>query len=129
MPAFDGVFSNAQMDALANHVLSLSGNGGSNAVGAQIYTDNCAICHGPSGGGDRLQGAPRLSDAIWLYGSTGADIKQQVRAPRHGMMPNWEGRLDPVTIKMLAAYVHSLGGGEDFVEAGPVPATEADEQP
>ena len=27
-------------------------------------------------------------------------------------MPSWGGRLDPVTIKMLAAYVHSLGGGE-----------------
>jgi cytochrome c oxidase cbb3-type subunit 3 len=27
-------------------------------------------------------------------------------------MPRWNNRLDPVTIKMLAAYVHSLGGGE-----------------
>jgi len=32
-------------------------------------------------------------------------------------MPAWNGRLDPVTIKMLAVYVHSLGGGEDFVAA------------
>jgi cytochrome c oxidase cbb3-type subunit 3 len=32
-------------------------------------------------------------------------------------MPAWGGKLDPVTIKMLAAYVHSLGGGEDFVAA------------
>jgi hypothetical protein len=29
---------------------------------------------------------------------------------------------------MLAAYVHSLGGGEDFVEAAPVVAR-ADAQP
>jgi cytochrome c oxidase cbb3-type subunit III len=27
-------------------------------------------------------------------------------------MPRWNNRLDPVTIRMLAAYVHSLGGGE-----------------
>ena len=34
------------------------------------------------------------------------------------MMPSWSERLDPVTVKMLAAYVHSLGGGEDMpVEA------------
>ena len=33
-------------------------------------------------------------------------------------MPHWEGRLPRVTIKMLAAYVHSLGGGE----ANPAPA-------
>jgi cytochrome c oxidase cbb3-type subunit 3 len=34
-------------------------------------------------------------------------------------MPAWDKRLDPVTIKMLALYVHSLGGGEDFA---PTPA-------
>jgi cytochrome c oxidase cbb3-type subunit 3 len=27
-------------------------------------------------------------------------------------MPGWSTRLDPVTIKMLAAYVHSRGGGQ-----------------
>jgi cytochrome c oxidase cbb3-type subunit 3 len=32
-------------------------------------------------------------------------------------MPRWGNRLDPVTIRMLAAYVHSLGGGE----ANPAP--------
>ena len=51
----------------------------------------------------------------------------QVTNPRHGTMPAWGHRLDPVTIKMLAAYVHSLGGGEDFVEAAP--AAQADAQP
>ena len=40
-------------------------------------------------------------------------------------MPAWNGRLDAVTIRMLAAYVHSLGGGEDFAAqsaAVPTPA-------
>ena len=27
-------------------------------------------------------------------------------------MPAWGGRLDDTTIKALAVYVHSLGGGE-----------------
>jgi cytochrome c oxidase cbb3-type subunit 3 len=31
---------------------------------------------------------------------------------RAGMMPAWVDRLDPVTVKQLAVYVHSLGGGE-----------------
>ncbi|PZP18816.1 MAG: cytochrome C oxidase Cbb3, partial [Sphingomonas hengshuiensis] len=31
---------------------------------------------------------------------------------RYGIMPAWNTRLDPVTIKMLAVYVHTLGGGE-----------------
>jgi hypothetical protein len=44
-------------------------------------------------------------------------------------MPAWAGRLDPVTIKMLAAYVHSLGGGENFVEVAEDPAVEVDAAP
>jgi hypothetical protein len=38
--------------------------------------------------------------------------KQTVRYSRQGVMPRWGDKLDPATIKMLAAYVHSLGGGE-----------------
>ncbi|MDH3596415.1 MAG: cytochrome C oxidase Cbb3, partial [Rhodospirillales bacterium] len=36
----------------------------------------------------------------------------QIAKPRHGVMPAWAGRLDDTTIKMLAVYVHALGGGE-----------------
>jgi len=39
-------------------------------------------------------------------------------------MPRWNDKLDSVTIKMLAAYVHSLGGGEATpAAAAPAPAT------
>ncbi|MGQ7829665.1 cytochrome-c oxidase, cbb3-type subunit III [Altererythrobacter sp. Z27] len=129
MPAFAGMFSDAQVNGLVGHVLSLSGQGQSNAAGAQLYADNCLACHGPAGGGDRAFGAPALNDAIWLYGSTASDIRSQVLNPRHGVMPAWQGRLDPVTIKMLAAYVHSLGGGEATPEAAAGPAAEGNEQP
>jgi len=129
MPAFAGMFTDAQVNGLVGHVLSLSGQGQSNAAGAQLYADNCLACHGPDGGGDRAFGAPALNDAIWLYGSTASDVRSQVLNPRHGVMPAWQGRLDPVTIKMLAAYVHSLGGGEATPEAAAGPAAEGDEQP
>ena len=129
MPPFAGAFSTPQLDGLVSHVLSLSGKSEPSPAGAAIYADNCAACHGPSGEGDRAQGAPRLNDAIWLRGSSRAAIKQQILQPRMGVMPHWQGRLDPVTIKMLAAYVHSLGGGEDFVEVAADPEVEVDEQP
>ena len=129
MPSFEGAMEPAQMEALVSHVLSLSGKAEDDALGAQIYADNCAACHGPGGEGSREFGAPRLNDAIWLRGSEREDIRRQVLNPRLGVMPHWEGRLDPVTIKMLAAYVHSLGGGEDFVEVAEDPAVEVDEQP
>ncbi|MCB2062991.1 MAG: cytochrome-c oxidase, cbb3-type subunit III [Novosphingobium sp.] len=129
MPGFAGAWDAAQLGAVTDHVLSFSGKAKSSAVGAQLYADNCITCHGDAGQGDRAQGAPALNDAIWLYGSSRADIERQILKPRMGMMPAWGDRLDPVTIRMLAAYVHSLGGGEDFVEAAEQPAATPDEQP
>jgi cytochrome c oxidase cbb3-type subunit III len=126
MPAFGaGILTAAQIDQVASHVLSLSGKARDNAAGAQLFAQNCAVCHGPNGAGNRTVGAPNLADAIWLYGDKREDIAAQVGNPHHGAMPAWGGRLDPVTIKMLAAYVHSLGGGEDFVEAAPAAKTDA----
>ena len=55
---------------------------------------------------------PALADAIWQYGGIKEEIVAQIHSPRHGVMPAWAGRLEPQTIKILAAYVHSLGGGQ-----------------
>lgn len=135
MPAFgrDGILTAQQIGQVTQYVLSLSGKAKPNAAGAQIFADNCASCHGPEGKGMRQFGAPNLADAIWFYGGSAAAITKQVTSPSHGVMPAWGERLDPGTIKMLAAYVHSLGGGEDFEEVAPeggnTPATETNEQP
>lgn len=137
MPAFgrDGLLDDGQIEAVTSHVLSLSGKAPASAAGARLFGENCAICHGSDGKGMRQFGAPDLTDAIWLYASKPGQItRQEVRDvivnSRNGVMPSWGGRLDPVTIKMLAAYVHSLGGGEDFIEeAGPALAVAANEQP
>jgi cytochrome c oxidase cbb3-type subunit 3 len=118
MPAFAGILDGAQVDALLDHVQSLSGAGAGNPAGAQLFADNCAACHGADGGGNRTFGAPALNDAIWLYGKSASSIRTQILAPRHGVMPGWSDKLDPVTIRMLATFVHSRGGGE--AEAAPV---------
>jgi cytochrome c oxidase cbb3-type subunit 3 len=119
MPAFEGVLDASQAKAVAGHVLSLSGKAPANPAGAQAFADNCAACHGPAGGGMPDMGAPALNDAIWLYGGSEAAVTKQILAPRHGVMPAWKDRLDPVTIKMLAAYVHSRGGGQKAAPAQP----------
>jgi cytochrome c oxidase cbb3-type subunit 3 len=131
MPAFgrDGILTGEQIDQIAGHVLSLSGKARDNAAGAKLFADNCAVCHGPDGTGNRQVGAPNLGDAIWLYNGTRDGIAAQIANPHHGAMPAWGGRLDPVTIKMLAAYVHSLGGGEDFVETAGDLATQPNDTP
>jgi cytochrome c oxidase cbb3-type subunit 3 len=131
MPAFgrDGLLTPQEISTIADQVLSFSGEGKATPAGATLYETNCASCHGPQGKGNREFGAPNLSDAIWLYGKGKDHIVRQINNPRMGVMPAWGQRLDPVTIKMLSAYVHSLGGGEDFVEVAKDPATKVDEQP
>ncbi|WAJ31358.1 cytochrome-c oxidase, cbb3-type subunit III [Jeongeupella avenae] len=115
MPAFgrDGMLDREQIAAVTRHVLSLSGAGPADPAGATVFADNCAACHGASGEGNRDVGAPRLSDAVWLYSSDPAAIRAQIHNPKHGAMPSWSQRLDPATVKQLAIYVHSLGGGEE----------------
>ena len=117
MPRFgaDGILERQQINDVSEFVLSLSGHATDNAAaeaGKQIYADNCAACHGPAGQGLREFGAPNLTDEIWLYGSDKAGIMAQIHNPKMGVMPAWSSRLDAARIKMLAVYVHSLGGGE-----------------
>jgi cytochrome c oxidase cbb3-type subunit III len=115
MPAFDGVLTPIEIDDVVAHVRTISGQQQPNmasAKGAALFATNCAVCHGPNGQGLRNVGAPNLTDAIWLYGGDAATVRATITKSRYGVMPRWNNRLDPVTIKMLAAYVHSLGGGE-----------------
>ncbi|WP_417519438.1 cytochrome-c oxidase, cbb3-type subunit III [Minwuia sp.] len=117
MPAFgkDGLLEREQIAQVTQHVLALSGqehDAEAAAAGAEVYAENCAACHGEQGKGDPAQGAPNISDPLWLYGGTEAEIRQQIHAPRHGVMPAWDFRLNDATLKQLAIYVHSLGGGE-----------------
>ena len=60
----------------------------------------------------RRMGAPNLADAIWLKGEGEAAIASQVKTPKHGVMPAWLPRLGDPSVKQLAIFVHSLGGGE-----------------
>ncbi len=112
----DGMLKREEIRAVANYVLSLSGRAFDPKLkledGQAIFAQNCAACHGETGKGNKEMGAPDLTDAIWLYGSSPEQVMATIHNGRKGVMPSWEGRLDPVTIKALAVYVHSLGGGQ-----------------
>ena len=117
MPAFlkDEILTKEQVNDVAEYVLSLSGGGGDDAAarrGAAIFAENCSACHGEKGEGIRELGGPRLNDAIWLYGGDKATVVETISFARRGVMPAWVNRLPPATVKSLAVYVHSLGGGE-----------------
>jgi len=112
----DGVLKRDEIVAVANYVRSLSGlptrQGYDAAAGAKIFAENCVACHGDNAKGNPELGAPNLTDQIWLYGSDEVTLIETITNGRAGVMPAWEGRLDPVTIKAMAVYVHSLGGGK-----------------
>lgn len=115
MPAFAEVLEPEQVKQVAAFVISLTGTPSDAALvepGRQVFADNCAACHGEDARGNREFGAPDLADAIWLKAEGETGIAHQVAAPKHGVMPAWGGRLGDATVKQLAVFVHSLGGGE-----------------
>lgn len=117
MPAFgrDGILQPAQIQDVVSFVRFISHQEADSASarrGGALFAANCSVCHGAEGKGDRTLGAPNLTDAIWLYGGDRAMLTQTIANARYGVMPAWNRKLDPATLNMLAAYVHSLGGGE-----------------
>jgi cytochrome c oxidase cbb3-type subunit III len=133
MPSFgkDGILTAPQIADVTSYVRSLSGleqAGAAVTRGAPLFTANCAVCHGPDGRGLRQFGAPNLADRIWLYGGKPDQVNGSITRAHAGVMPAWGGKLDPVTIKMISAYVHSLGGGEDFAPA-PAPTVGGNAKP
>jgi cytochrome c oxidase cbb3-type subunit 3 len=117
MPRFgaDGILTPVQIQQVADYVMTLYGRttaGTDVAPGRALFAENCAVCHGDAGQGDREKGAPRLASHVHLKGDDKASVVAQISNPRMGVMPAWNTRLDPATIKSLTLYVHSLGGGE-----------------
>ncbi len=118
MPAFGstGILSNEEIRATANYVRTLSGekpeDGANLALGKETFVNNCAACHGEDGKGMQDLGSANLTDHDWLYGGDLDTIMTTIQNGRGGVMPAWGQRLGDVTIKSLAVYVHSLGGGE-----------------
>ncbi|MCJ8509296.1 cytochrome-c oxidase, cbb3-type subunit III [Rhizobium lemnae] len=115
MPAFGDILKPDEIKQVAAYVVSLTDKPHNAALvepGKQLFADNCASCHGQDAKGNREFGAPNLADAIWLKVKGEEQIVAQIRQPKHGVMPGWNARLGDATVKQLAVYIHSLGGGE-----------------
>ena len=117
MPSFgkDELLDATQIGDVVQYVLQISGqehDAAQATAGATVFAENCVACHGETGAGDRAQGAPNLTDALWLYGGDAAAITNTVTNAHFGVMPAWGGRLSEDQIRSVALYVHSLGGGE-----------------
>lgn len=127
MPAFGPALRPEQISALAEYELSLSGHSKDARLaqaGEALFHSNevgCFGCHGVAGKGNQMIGAPNLTDNIWVWAKVDPKLKSPSRETleaiitnglNRGVMPSWEGRLSPDQIKILALYVHQLGGGQ-----------------
>ena len=123
MPAFgrDGLLSDAEIGQVVQYVLRISGqnhNAALAASGAGIYIDHCSACHLEDGSGDPFQGAPNLTDAIWLYGGDSETLTETITNARFGVMPAWledyrpAGGLSQSEVNAVSVYVHTRGGGQ-----------------
>lgn len=109
------VLAAAQISQVADYVLSLNSkaaDAASAAAGQAVFAENCVSCHGEHAEGNQEMGAPPLVSGVWLYGGDKASLVETITHGRAGQMPAWSERLDPATVKMLALYVHQLGGGK-----------------
>ncbi len=115
MPAFGEFLEEVEIVQAVNFVRSLSDlehDAALATAGAVVFEDNCSSCHMEDGTGDREQGAPNLTDFIWLFGDDVEEITNTVTFARNSEMPAWGERLTTSQINAVAAYVHQLGGGE-----------------
>lgn len=96
---------------VAHYVLSLSGHTHDSLRafrGKAKFETICAACHGPDGKGNKLIGAPNLTDEVWLHGGGETMIIETILKGRKDEMPAHKNILDDAKIHLLAAYVYGL---------------------
>jgi len=81
-------------------------------VGAGVFAQACAACHGGDAKGMHITGAPNLTDKVWLYGGSTKQIEFTIRHGRSGKMPAQGERFSEEQIHVLATYVYSLSHKE-----------------
>ncbi len=78
-------------------------------IGARLFLNSCAQCHGSDAQGSK--GFPNLADGDWLYGGDPEIIKTSIRDGRRGMMPPMAAALGgDEDVRNVANYVLSLSG-------------------
>jgi cytochrome c oxidase cbb3-type subunit III len=116
MPPWGDALGARGVEDVLNHVFSLQGRKlptGDARAGGVKYGELCAACHGVEGRGNPALGAPNLTDAVWLHGGAIATVRETIEKGRSGAMPAHAARLGATRVKLLAAYVLSLGDADD----------------
>lgn len=94
------------VDEVVQYVLALGrGEDAAGLPGRLRYNQFCIACHGPTGEGNPVLGAPSLVDDDWLYGASEEAVRQSIAEGRNGVMPAFGRRLDEAQLRMLVAWL------------------------
>lgn len=121
MPGWQAALGDSGVEEVVAYIQSLSGTPARPELvqaGAARYAAFCVACHGADARGNPVLAAPNLADTIWLYGGDTASLRKSVAEGRQGQMPAHEALLGPDRVRLLAAYVLSLGGASNGPAGG-----------
>ncbi len=119
MPPWGEALGEQGVVEMAEYVQKLGGGVSTAGPNGQKFAMLCAACHGADARGNKLLGAPDLTDGIWLHGGTTAAVRETIAKGRTGAMPAHGQRLGTTRVKLVAAYVMSLRApGEDDAATG-----------
>jgi cytochrome c oxidase cbb3-type subunit 3 len=109
-PMAAAIGGEAELSEVANYVLSLSGSPHNEikAFGGKKMFGVCAACHGADGKGNKVLGAPNLTDNYWLHGWGEAAIISMIKGGKTNVMPAQAPKLSEEQIHVVAAYVLNL---------------------
>jgi len=119
MPPFGQNLDEQQVTRLAVYTQQLAGQTVDStmaAAGEKLYQQNCVACHGPQGTGNPMLGAPNLTAGVYTYGGDLNSLRTTIREGRNGVMPAQEDLLGDIRVRLVAAYVLSLGQNDDGSE-------------
>ncbi len=112
MPPKGGLpIDDSEIAGLAEYVVKLSGREHDEKLAAQgqgSFMKGCFACHGMDAKGNKLMGAPNLTDDVWVYGGSRGVIEETIKHGRTGVMPAWKDVLGEEKVHVIAAYVYSL---------------------
>ena len=105
MVAWGPILGEQGLANVSDYVMSMADDAAADHPGKTQYLQFCVACHGPTGDGNPVLGAPGLADDIWLYGGSIEAVTESIANGRSGVMPAFGERLDDTQIKLLVALL------------------------
>ena len=72
--------------------------------GDKLFDAKCSECHGDGTG---IAG-PDLTDDVWIYGGSDAQVFETISGGRKGGMPSWKGTLSADEIWKVISFIRSI---------------------